>query len=166
MIVTITKVEKVVGDYGEYVKVTGVDGNGKETFKNVSSKFTDKWELLKEHATIDFKMVKKDNKWAIADIIPIGEQIHAAEPPPPPEAPKPEGSETQRASWGPPKTIPGQQIGMTVKEVGDMIRSKSLVSTFGLDAANELLTWYRGQIIGTTGIVFDGEKFPKYKGEK
>lgn len=70
MLVTIKTVEKADGDYGEYIKVTGFDGNGKETFKNVSSKFEDRWPLLKPNATVEFKMKKKDNKWVINDIIP------------------------------------------------------------------------------------------------
>ena len=63
----------------------------------------------------------------------------------------------------PPKTeIPGQQIGMTVKEIGDMIRQSKLKEIFGVEATIELVKWYRGQILGTTQIKFDGAKLPSF----
>lgn len=61
----------------------------------------------------------------------------------------------------PTKHIPGEQIGMTVYEIGHMTRAKLLKAIFGVDAANELITWYRGQILGTTRVPFDGADLPK-----
>lgn len=105
MIITITKAEKLKGDYGEYVKVAGFDGKGNEIAKNVSAKFEDKWDLLKENATLEFKMVQgKDKKWNIADItvpnlppsipLEVKPKAQALSPPPvksqvPPETEKP-----------------------------------------------------------------------------
>ncbi len=60
-----------------------------------------------------------------------------------------------------PTEIPGAQIGMTVKEVGDMIRADKLWVIFGEDAAKNLTVWYRGQILGTARINFDGKDLPK-----
>ena len=48
-----------------------------------------------------------------------------------------------------------------LKEVGDMIRSEKLLEVFGTIAANNLLVWYRGQILGTARINFDGKDLPK-----
>lgn len=62
-------------------------------------------------------------------------------------------------------TIAPQAIGMTTKELGDMIRANKLREIFGLEASVELVKWYRGQILGTTGIPFDGSKLPSFKKE-
>jgi len=75
MILTIKTVEEIDGDYGRYLKVSGVDGKGKENTKNVGEKFEDKWGLLKENATVEFKMIQKDSKWYIDDIMPIKESL-------------------------------------------------------------------------------------------
>jgi hypothetical protein len=57
MIVTIKSAEKLSGDYGEYIKISGISNN-KEITK----------ELLKENATVEFVMVQKNNRWNIDDI--------------------------------------------------------------------------------------------------
>ncbi len=94
MIVTIKNAEVTTGDYGEYVKVTGVDGTGKEVSKNVSEKFRGKWGLLVDGATLEFKMVEsKDNKWQITDILPVGDQLPA--PVKTPQTPLPKETQAQ-----------------------------------------------------------------------
>ena len=109
MIITIKSAEKTEGDYGDFIKVQGFDGKGKEVFKNVSEKFQDKWDLLKGGATLEFKMVNKDNKWHIADILPVTT--------PPPESPPIVESDM-------PKYKPsGEERGMWFKELGEMLRS-------------------------------------------
>ena len=75
MLVTIQTVSQESGDFGEYVKVVGVQPNGKETTKNVSDRFKDKWSLLQGGNTVDFKMVQKNNKWQIVDISLAGSQL-------------------------------------------------------------------------------------------
>lgn len=59
-----------------------------------------------------------------------------------------------------------QAVGMTTKELGDMIRTKQLMPIFGVEIGAELVGWYRSQILGTTRIPFDGAKLPKIKTEK
>ena len=44
----------------------------------------------------------------------------------------------------------GQEIGMTTKEIGDMIRSEKLSAIFGAETAKELVEWYKGRIKSTT----------------
>jgi hypothetical protein len=52
-----------------------------------------------------------------------------------------------------PKTIPpGQEVGMTTKEIGDMIRANKLSIIFGEDLAKKLVEWYKKRIETTTGI--------------
>ena len=158
MIIMVKTAERMTGDYGEYVKVSGSDGDGKPVNKNVSEKFKDKWELLVENALLEFKMVQKDNKWNIADIIPASEQ-------PLPPAVKPE---THHEEGKPPekilpaKEVAPQAIGMMTKEIGDMIRANKLTTIFGKENAEELIKWYRSQTFGITKASFDGSKLPKF----
>jgi len=71
MIITITKVEQAFASNGaEYQRVTGIS-EGKEVTKSVFDKLKDKWSLLKENSTLDFKMVKKGQFWNVEDINPI-----------------------------------------------------------------------------------------------
>ena len=55
--------------------------------------------------------------------------------------------------------------GKVLKEIGDMIRAEKLWVIFGEDASNNLTVWYRGQILGTARINFDGANLPRPKGE-
>jgi len=45
-----------------------------------------------------------------------------------------------------------QAVGMTTKEIGDMIRAKMLTEVFGKETAIKLLNWYKGQILSTTKV--------------
>jgi hypothetical protein len=71
----------------------------------------------------------------------------------PPYKPKPEyrGRDDEPAP---------QAVGMTVKQVYEMIRDKTLEPIFGREAAGELVQWYRSQILGTTRISFNGADLP------
>ena len=71
MILTIKSATLEAGDYGDYIKAIGVDGNGKEVTKNIGEKFKDKWDLLQENATVNIKMVQRQNKWYVDGIEPI-----------------------------------------------------------------------------------------------
>jgi hypothetical protein len=87
MIVTVKQAEEMDGDYGQFLKVTGVNDKGVQVFRNVSVQFKDKWEALKQpNAVFEFKMMQKNKKWIIEDIIPIGEKIQ-----PIPSEPTPAG---------------------------------------------------------------------------
>jgi len=46
----------------------------------------------------------------------------------------------------------GQEVGMTTKEIGDMIRADKLSVIFGAEPAKELVEWYKNRIKGTTGV--------------
>ena len=46
----------------------------------------------------------------------------------------------------------GQEIGMTTKEIGDMIRAEKLSAIFGAEIAIELAEWYKARIKSTTGV--------------
>ena len=87
MLVTITRVTQDFTKSGaEYLKVKGVTGDGKETTKSVFDNLKDKWPLLKEHATLDFKMEKKGQFWNVTNITPAGEVIKST-----PSEPTPAG---------------------------------------------------------------------------
>ena len=57
----------------------------------------------------------------------------------------------------------GQEIGMTVKEIGDMIRAGEISKLFGAKIGAELITWYRGRIISTTRTDYDSKDLPSIK---
>ena len=121
MIITLTKVEQsFTKDGAESRKVTGVTGDGRETTKLVYDRLANKWPLLQENATLDFKMVKKGTFWNIADINPLE----------PPEAEPhdkilPEHQkvieEARAEVSGKHPAPPGQQVGMWWKELGTRI---------------------------------------------
>ncbi len=56
--------------------------------------------------------------------------------------------------------IPGQQIGMTVKAILDLIVAGKLAFVFGDEIAAKLAEWVRGQILATTRVTYDGSQLP------
>ena len=63
-----------------------------------------------------------------------------------------------------PETQPAPQaVGMMTKEIGDHIRAGTLSKFLDVETANNILAWYRGQMLGITKVAFDGAKQPKYK---
>lgn len=74
--------------------------------------------------------------------------------------------EIKKATQPKPNEPAPQAVGMTTKELGDMIRAKQLIPIFGVEIGAELVKWYRSQILGTTRIPFDGDKLPKIKTEE
>ena len=58
------------------------------------------------------------------------------------------------------KVIPPQAVGMTTKEVGDMIRAKFIKTIFGDKIGCELIRWYRIQILGNSRLIHDPKDLP------
>jgi len=46
----------------------------------------------------------------------------------------------------------GQEVGMTTKEIGDMIRADKLSVLFGAETAKKIAEWYMNRIKSTTGV--------------
>lgn len=157
MIVTISQISQEFTKNGaEYRKITGATGDGKETTKSIFDNLQDKWGLLKEGATLNFKMVKKGQFWNVEDINPV-----ELPPPQPHDGVLPEHQDEidkARTSVTPPAP---QAVGMMTKETGDMIRAGMLESVFGKETAVELTKWYRGQALGITRIPYNGKDLPK-----
>ncbi len=136
MIITIKSVTEESGDYGDYRKVIGVDGDGKEITKNVGDRWKDKWGLLQENATVNFKMIQKNNKWVINDIIPVGDEL--------PPSTKPYVTETKAAP---------QEIGMWWKEMGEMLRAGPPAGIDSTTPAGKLMrSAYYAQMMSVLGI--------------
>ena len=150
MIITIKQAKVQTGDYGEYLKVEGIDKSGKPVTKNVSNKFKDKWDSLQSETVHDFKMVQKDGKWYIEDITPVGattEPVNTGAPPPsPPKTPK----ETPAQ----PKSSP--EIGLAYKELGEMIRAGIVKKDTPEGVACHLKYWQ--WLFGTLGITVEKKK--------
>lgn len=71
MIVTIQTVsQEFTKDGAEYYKVIGVTEKGEQTTKLVFSNLEDKWAMLQENATLEFKLLKKGQFWNVVDILP------------------------------------------------------------------------------------------------
>ena len=129
MIVTITHVEQAFTKNGdEYVKVMGITGDGRETTKSVFNQLKDKWGMLQENATLDFKMVKKGQFWNIEDInLP---QVSAPAEKPTLTAETPDQAEIDASAGKPPAKAPApQELGMWWKELGEMLRSGDIDKT-------------------------------------
>ena len=77
------------------------------------------------------------------------------------ETPEPVKPASTHTPTDKPEPAP-QAVGMTTKEIGDMIRAGKLKEIFGFEIAVDLIKWYRGQILATTRINFDGEKLPQF----
>ena len=83
MIITIQEIHQEFTKNGdEYIKIKGTTGDGKETTKSIFNNLKDKWHLLKQNATLDFKMEKKGQFWNVVDISAITDKL------PPPQEPK------------------------------------------------------------------------------
>jgi len=164
MLVTITKVEQNFTKNGaEYQKVTGVTDSGQETTKSIFDNLKDKWPLLQEHATLELKLEKKGQFWNVIGLNKVLQQeppIEAMEetsavnpdaPHPPPPLPAPARSYSD-----------GAAIGMVTNRIGAHIDNNTLEIVFGKKIGAELMTWYRGQILGISRIPFDGKDLPKF----
>jgi len=99
-----------------YKKVTVVDGTGKQTTKNIFSQLEDKWDLLEDGKTLDFKMEKKGQFWNVVDITKPNL--------PPPQSDKavlPEHQkEIDRAQEPPKKERNPQEVGLAYKILSEL----------------------------------------------
>ena len=157
MILTIKSATLEAGDYGDYMKVTGVDGNGKEVAKNIGEKFKDKWDLLQENATVNIKMVQRDRKWYVDDVEPIKIEVD--------ETKITEQQAAVAAKVEPgivgarPRVISGEERGMWWKELGNRIGDGSLDKNYPKNAVRIKAAYYK-KMSEITGIDFrfcDGE---------
>ena len=150
MILTIKSATLEAGDYGDYMKVTGVDGNGKEVAKNIGEKFKDKWDLLQENATVNIKMVQRDRKWYVDSIEPIKIEID--------ETKITEQQAAVAAKVEPPVTKPiaPQELGMWWKELGNRIGDGSLDKNYPKNAVRIKAAYYK-KMSEVTGVNFKEE---------
>ncbi len=154
------------GKAGTFWKVTWHDGKTDRIFDPAMRDTCN--EAMTNQLAVHYSKEKQGNYWNITAL----ELVKDAMPPPTDPQMLPEHEQVVKDAVksvrevAPVKSeIPGQQIGMTVKEIGDMIRSEKLKGLFGVDAAMEIIKWYRGQILGTTRVPFDGAKLPTFKQE-
>ena len=135
MILTIKSATLEAGDYGDYMKVTGVDGNGKEVTKNIGEKFKDNWDLLQENATVNIKMVQRDRKWYVDSIEPIKIEIDET---------KITEQQVEPVIVGArPRVISGEERGMWFKELGNRIGDGSLDKNYPKNAVRIKAAYYK-----------------------
>jgi len=73
MLITVNKTEQAFTQNGaEYLKVHGVDPEGKEVTKSIFDSLKAAWPILEKGLgqTFEFKMVKKGQFWNVQNVIP------------------------------------------------------------------------------------------------
>ncbi len=123
-----------------------------------------KWGLLKEGVAMkfimkDFTTVENVKIPYVFDIATVEGEL------PDPVPTKTTGSidEPRDDTPVPAPPPPPQAVGMCVKELGDMIRSKYLKPIFGDVVSIALTKWYRYQVLGITRIDFKGSDLPSFE---
>jgi len=145
MKIIVSSTEMVKGDYGEYLKVNYKDKNGKEAHRNIGIHWERWWGEFTKGRLIELKYRQDDNnKWILQEIIPAELPDKSSEENPLVKHAIKEGAVIDKPS--------GQEVGMTTKEIGDMIRADKLSVIFGAEPAKELVEWYKNRIKGTTGV--------------
>ncbi len=163
MIVTIISSEIKQGAKGDYLSVKYLDHkDNSEHGKAVFSTLKEKWGMVINGCILE---LKQDATYKIIDILPPPET-----PPPTKPQPMPQPVQLNSSPVKPPdhtETPPtqpiGAEIGMTIKELGDLLRANLLYKVFGDEAGTNLLKWYQGRILGTTKVAFDSAKLPPIK---
>ncbi len=155
---TITRTTGIVVDSTDfndrgYLCITDTRGDIHKIGPKRATKLLD---IFQPGAAVTLKYASYKDQEYITDAEPI---ITDAEPakdnlPTPPKPSTVKVPVDQRAE--------GQRTGMTVKEIGDMIRANKLRILFGDEIGNDLVKWWRGEILGATRIPFDGSKLPKF----
>lgn len=163
MLFTIKTIQNETTKKGDpYLKLTGVDGNGKETTKLVFNNLQEKWALLKENATVKLTMTQTmyngKAQWNVTDISPIAPDIEAlpkqeAKPvpegmPPKEDIPK-EGTQIPKVE--PPPTRDAHiEKQVALKEVGELYRAGFLSGESPHEKA--LKNWYFSWLCKVAGI--------------
>lgn len=156
-IVTITEAEELKSTKGKYLKVKTVDSEGKPWTYTIFD--SEDWTPYKQNATLIINWRKEGNFRRIESAkVVSGDALPPEVKPEPPSSPD---DKDVKVSVRPPN-IPGQQVGMVTKELGDLIRSDKVFFVFGEEAGRNLISWYRTQILGTTQVAHDGAKLPKF----
>ncbi len=152
-VVIIDKVEDDDYQGKAFKKVTDKTGKTFNVKYGKGGTLKEKWPLLMPGNAIEITWGEFNGKPFVQDFkVVVGAQ-EAAQLQPAPEA------EVARETTPPAP----QAVGMMTKELGDMIRSGSLVKVFGAKIAVELVSWYRSQAFGITRINYDGKDLPVFK---
>lgn len=137
MIITIKDSEVNDGSYGQYLQVRGVADNGQEVTKNVGKKFVKLWPDMTQGSVWNFKLKQSNDKWIIADIIPMSKLVPEPDMSKAKPVPTPDQKEIDKVNEKP-KTRDDiirdnmewkdQQIekNMWYKELGEMLRAKDI----------------------------------------
>ena len=174
--VTITQIEQIPNNRGDgtYPKFHYTSANGKENTKAI---FNKEIAAIMTNAHIGklpclISLDKTDDKgessqyWNIksAEVV-IGTMNEDSKTTGTPAT----APQTAEKTVAPPKPAnptgynsDGAARGMSVKEIGDMIRSDDLIGIFGAEIAKELVRWYRRELLGITRIEHDSKDLPNF----
>jgi len=114
------------------------------------------FQVFKNNLAVKVQLDKPQGatRWEIKSAVAVSEELKPPQKPIPPDYEPPDEPEK------PP--VPPQAVGMTTKEVGDMIRAGKLAIIFGKKIANDLVAWYQVQILGNSRIEFDAKDLPTF----
>jgi len=149
-VIQVISTEQKPGSKGSYLEVFFRNEKGEEHKKNIFDQTL--WDLFLPDAWVRWHLEKEGNWWNVKKAEGVKEGIDKL---------KENLDESIKGQKDKPTEPAPQAVGMTTKELGDMIRSKQLIPIFGVEVGAELVKWYRSQILGTTRIPFDGAKLPK-----
>ena len=146
MIGTVVSVKEEFTTKGDpYKKVEVLDGTGKQTTKNIFSQLEDKWPLLENGKTLEFKMEKKGQFWNVVDIF-----MPELPEPKPAGAPLPaQQREIEKATADPRQRSIEYEVAF--KECGELYRA-GFLSDQGNPGERALLAMYKNELWRRMGL--------------
>ena len=145
------KGKKVTDKEGHSVNVKG----GKK-----GSGLYERWDELIPECAYEFTMDEYNGKPFVADFQSVEVALAEQEMEKAPKPPKP----LPTATPAPQVEISGAEMGMTIKEVRELYTMGKLNQLFGPEIAAGLMAWYRGKILSTSRMPYDGKDLPPAKG--
>jgi hypothetical protein len=138
-----------------FLKIAVKDEDAKESKFNIfdSALMKTMEQAFNEGKWINYSIGKKEGSdyWNIVNANFVADDLEK-KPAPQPEPPVKAPVASKEASCA---SVAPQAVGMSTKEVGDMIRSGKLSVIFGQPTAEKLVEWYKKEILKNTGIKED-----------
>ena len=151
-----------------YKKVTDIEGEVYKIKYGRGGKLKEKWPLLEEGLAVRLIFGEYTNPSGVK--FPFVEDFELVKDglSPQTEAMEPVGLVNETGPKAPPAETPpptGQTIGMCWKEIGELARMGLLDKFFGRENAVNIAVAYRGYLLSTLRIPFDGKTLPQFKTE-
>jgi len=126
------------------------DENGTEY--KISNKRVQYFDVVQDGAVLQLNFAVAYNREYIYNAVPVKEALIKPPVAPPTAELDPEVKAEFIKAREEVLKPSGQEVGMTTKEIGDMIRAEKLSTIFGAETAKQLVEWYKNRIKHTTGL--------------